>query len=396
MNKKKWLILTIVIFLLFVGCIFGIFKLVNYLRVKYAKIEITLTDNLNAEFTSIVHVSDFITSINGTILNDYEIDTNTLGEKEVEVSFLNNDHIKVKYNYTINVIDSVSPVILLGNTYTITLGSNINLVDKILCGDNEDENPSCYIEGDYNKDTLGSYPLTFKAIDRSGNTTSKDFTLKVVESTKTTSNNTSTYFSDVIKNYKTANTKIGIDISKWQGDIDFNALKDSGVEFAIVRVGYSLNNEYYLDAKFKQNMEGLANANIATGIYFYSYANSQSKSIEDALWVLDQIKDYDITLPIAIDWEDWNNFNEYHLSFFGLTNMAESFLDTITNNGYQGMIYSSKKYLDSIWLNSKYDIWLAHYTNTTDYQGKYLMWQMCSDGIVDGIDGAVDIDILYN
>ena len=75
--------------------------------------------------------------------------------------------------------------------------------------------------------------------------------------------------------------------------------------------------------------------------------------------------------------------------------MAESFLETIEDAGYEGMLYSSKSYLENIWLPTKYDIWLAHYTIQTNYQGKYKLWQLCENGKIDGIDGAVDINVMY-
>ena len=96
-----------------------------------------------------------------------------------------------------------------------------------------------------------------------------------------------------------------------------------------------------------------------------------------------------------VDWEDFNDFNSYNLSFFGLTTMAEDFLKTVEKAGYKGMIYGSKNYLEKIWLPTKYDIWLAHYTEKTNYNGNYKFWQMCDDGKVSGISTPVDIDIMY-
>ena len=97
------------------------------------------------------------------------------------------------------------------------------------------------------------------------------------------------------------------------------------------------------------------------------------------MWVVKQLKKYKVNLPIAFDWEEWAYFNDYNLSFFGLTSMAEAFLDTIKENGYQGMLYSSKTYLENIWFPTSYDIWLAHYTEKTNYQGKYRFWQICDN-----------------
>lgn len=399
MNKKFKIILII---LLTIILIFGITNLYNYIRIKNAKIEVTLKDDMTAEFNSNVKVSDYITSINGKIIKDYKINTTELGIKNVEFDFINDDNIKVKYNYELNVVDTIKPVIWLNNSYSVRKNSDIDLTKSILCGDNYDSNPKCYIEGDYDLTKEGNYPLVFKAEDNSGNVNEVNFTLSVYEPVSNSSSNVKkeeshTYFSDILKNYKNENTKVGLDISQWQGDIDFDKLKNAGVEFLIIRLGGTKGRkgDYFLDDNFKKNMEGAKKANIPVGVYFYSYSTSSKKAIKDAKWVLKQIKGYDIDLPISFDWEEWGSFNEYHLSFFGLTSMANDFLKTIEDKGYKGMLYSSKSYLEKIWLDTKYDIWLAHYTDKTDYEKKYKMWQLCSDGKVDGIDGNVDIDILY-
>jgi GH25 family lysozyme M1 (1,4-beta-N-acetylmuramidase)/aspartate carbamoyltransferase regulatory subunit len=363
------------------------------------KIEVTLQEDLTCEFLEEKKVSDYIVSLNGEIVDDYTIDTTSIGEKEVTFNFINDDGFNISYKYNINIVDNTSPVIWMGNSYTITQGNDVDIVSNILCGDNEDANPNCYIEGEYDYNTVGTYPLVFKAIDRSGNETTKQFNLNVVAPTKNSSKKetTSTLFSDVVKNYKTDNTKIGIDVSGWQGNIDFETIKNAGVEFIIIKVGGTkgTNGDYYVDSKFIQNITQANELGIDVGIYFYSYASTNTEAKNDALWVLDQIKDYEVTLPITFDWEDWSSFNDYNLSFFGLTNLSNTFLDTVSEKGYKGMLYSSKSYLEKIWLPTKYDTWLAHYTDKTNYSGNYKYWQICDDGIIDGIDGAVDIDIMY-
>ena len=117
--------------------------------------------------------------------------------------------------------------------------------------------------------------------------------------------------------------------------------------------------------------------------------------MEDAKWILKQIKGYDVELPIVFDWENWANFNKYHISFYHLTKMAEDYLDVFKKAGYEGMLYSSKYYLENIWLDTSYDKWLAHYVDNTTYEGDYSFWQLCDNGRVDGISGDVDIDIRY-
>ena len=404
MSLKKFLTKkNIIIIICFLVIIIGIgsYFLINYLRVKNAVIKVTLDDTLETEFLSDVKVSDFISDINGTIVDDYVIDTTDIGKKKIEFEYINDDNIKVKYNYEINVVDNVAPLIWLNNSYTVNVGSDISLTDKILCGDDTDPNPTCEVIGEYNMNEAGTYPLVFKATDNSGNVTEKEFNLIVREpkssGTSSGSVSTKTLFSEVVDAHKNENTEIGIDISKWQGDVDFNALKEAGVEFVIIRVGTSsgINGENLVDSKFEQNINGANKAGIPVGVYFYSYANSEDRAISDALWVLEQIKDYKVDLPIAFDWENWSFYNEFNLSFFGLSNMADSFVKTVRDAGYEGMLYSSKNYLEDIWFKGDYPVWLAHYTTKTNYEGDYEFWQLCNNGRVAGINGDVDINIRY-
>lgn len=400
--KKHKLCIIVITLLCSIAIIMFLIWLYHYLRIKNARIEVVLKNNLTAEFTEEKKVSDFIESINGNIIDDYVIDTTSLGKKEIKFQFKNDQNIIVPYEYEIEVIDTVQPVVWLSNVYQVTKGSNINLTDKILCGDNQDNKPKCTVEGNYDLNTVGDYPLLFKAEDKSGNITEKQFILRVIEPSntnapRTTAEPTYTDFNQAKNQYKTDKTQIGIDVSGWQGEIDFEKIKNAGVEFIMIRVGGTrgTNGEYFVDKYFKRNIEEANKYGIKAGIYFYSYANSKESAMKDAKWVIKQIKDYDIDLPIAFDWEEWTYFNDYNLSFFGLTSMAESFLETIEDAGYEGMLYSSKSYLENIWLPTKYDIWLAHYTTQTNYQGKYKLWQLCENGKIDGIDGAVDINVMY-
>lgn len=400
MNKKKVIIIiSIVVGILLLST--GGYFLYKYIRVKTAKVEVKLSEKLEANFADTLRVSSFIESINGMIVDDYVIDTDKLGKKTINFEFVNEDGIKIKYSYVIEVVDKEAPLIWLGKSYNVTKGSEDYLLDKIMCGDNYDNNPKCYIEGEYNLDEVGSYKLVFKAEDSNGNKAEKKFTLNVNEPKKGGSNSNTekitTDFSQIVKDYKNDDTQIGIDVSKWQGDIDFSKLKASGVEFVIIRVGSSngLNGENFVDSKFIQNVKNANAVGIPVGIYFYSYASTIDRAISDAKWIVEQIKDYKVDLPIAFDWENWGSFNKFDVSFFGLTNIAKGFMDTIKDAGYDAMLYSSKTYLENIWLPTSYPVWLAHYTKNTNYTGEYSFWQMCSNGRVDGISGDVDINIRY-
>ena len=394
---KKYLITGSIIIVLLIGGIFAW----HYLQIKFANIEIVLKDNLKTDFLSDAKVSDFIESINGKIVDDYIIDTTKIGKQEVRFTYINEDDIELDCSYNIQVVDVTPPLIWLNSTYNVNVGSKVSLVDDILCGDDYDPNPTCEVIGDYNMNEVGSYDLVFKATDSSGNVTEQEFTLNVRKpasgSSSSNTSRTQTDFTDIVAEYKNESTEIGIDISKWQGDIDFNALKKAGVEFIIIRVGTSdgIGGENLVDSKFIQNIEGANKVGIPVGIYFYSYANSNARAGADAKWVLDQIKDYQVDLPIVFDWENWGFYNEFNLSFFGLSDMANSFLSVIEDAGYEGMLYSSKNYLEKIWLEMDYPVWLAHYTSKTNYAGTYSYWQLCNNGSVTGIDGDVDINIRY-
>ena len=190
---------------------------------------------------------------------------------------------------------------------------------------------------------------------------------------------------------------VGIDVSKWQGTIDWEKVKNAGVEFAMIRVGAQngFGSDNYLDKEFISNIENALKNDIQVGLYFYSYATTKDEAISQAKWVLNEIKDYKITLPIVFDWESWSKFNNLGISLFDLTSVQEEFLKVIEDAGYVGARYGSKNYLTNMWLDSEYKTWLAHYTDNTNYEGKYFMWQLCNNGIIDGINGYVDIDVMY-
>lgn len=402
MNKKTIVIASLsilsIVLLIFVGV-----KINKKIELKNAKIVVELKEDLETEFLSKVKVSDFITNINGLITNDYNIDTTIIGEKEIKFEYINEDNIKIPYSYELNIKDTTPPVVWLGSSYTVNKGSKVNLTEKIMCGDNYDDNPSCEIIGEYDMDTVGTYPLTFKATDSSNNITEKKFNLYVIEPKPNSGNNNSskpspkTYFSDIVKKHKNEDTEIGLDLSEWQGTVDFEKIKAAGVEFVILRVGGTkgIKGEYFLDGKFIENITKANEIGMPVGVYFYSYANSKEKVLKDAEWIYEQIKPYKVELGVAYDWENWSFYNDFNLSFYKLTDMANSYLNYFKSKGYKGLLYGSKNYLEQIWLGTDYPIWLAHYAKSTSYKGNYHYWQICSNGRVDGINADVDIDIRY-
>lgn len=390
--------MIVILFILLIGIILSII-LFNHFKDKKIPIDndnYTLISDLNIEVYDNVKVSDMIENINGTIVDDLKIDTNELGIKEIEFIYKNKRGRKRRGIFNVTVIDTTAPIIFLNNSYSVTVGYNKNLTDVILSLDNYSSIIKREIIGNYDFNKVGSYPLQYKATDGVGNETIVDFTLNVNPKTKTTYSNSYIKYSDIASTHKTDNTKIGIDVSKWQGNIDFNKLKQSGVEFIIIRVGTGLGfgKEYVEDDYFRQNIKGALDANIPVGVYFYSYATTNEEAKNEARWVYNIIKDYDIKLPVVFDWESWSSFNSLNLSIHDINEIANSFLDEISSLGYKGMLYGSKNYLQKIW-DTDYPIWLAHYTKQTNYEGDYDIWQLCDNGRVSGINGYVDINVMY-
>ena len=365
---------------------------------KNSKINIKLKDNLEMEVYDKKKVSSFIESINGKIINDYQIDSTKLGKKKVTFQFINDDNKKGTYSYNIEIVDKTAPLVWLAEQYSLPVNSDTDLNSSILCGDNYDSHPTCTIKGDYNLKKVGNYPLIYNAKDSNGNETTKEFTLNVYDKRqRNTTNTKKTYFKDIIKKHKNEKTEIGIDISKWQKEVDFAKIKQQGVEFVIIRIGSTkgINGAYFIDEQFARNIREANKHGLKIGLYFYSYASSPKKAREEARWIIRNIKNYKIDLPIAFDWEDWQNFNEYKISFYDLHKISEAFMEEIVKYGYKTMLYSSKNYLEQIWFDTKHDIWLAHYTDETSYQGDYKFWQLCENGKVDGVMGNVDINVMY-
>ncbi len=230
---------------------------------------VTLKQDLTIEFGQKAKVSDFIENLNGSYVNDYEIDTEHLGDIEVSFEYINIKNKKRNYTFEIHTKDVNAPKIYCGASYTVNVGYDKNLTDVLLSGDDIDDNPKREIIGEYDFNTIGNYDLTYVVTDSSGNKTSKDIVLKVVEKTNNTepSIGKTVYINDVINNHKTDSTKIGIDVSKWQGKINWEEVKNSGVEFAMIRLGYQkdYDADYAVDPYFVENIESaISNRNTSS------------------------------------------------------------------------------------------------------------------------------------
>jgi GH25 family lysozyme M1 (1,4-beta-N-acetylmuramidase) len=398
--KKRIIIFILIIIVLIPIFFFGYKMYQNYqeeMKIKNAKIVVDLKGNLKIRYDEEVKISDLIENINGKIIDDKVLDTKDLGKKTIEFKYINEEEITIPYTIEYEVVDNVPPIIWLNDTYSLKVGTKGDLETMIMSGDYYDDNPKREIIGEYDLNKIGNYKLTYRIVDKSGNETKKDFTLKVHNNPSNYKVNKKNFF-DLKKKYKDDKTLIGLDVSKWQGNIDYSKVANSGIDFVMIKLGGTsgIGGEYYVDPKFKDNIEGFQEQGIEVGVYFYSYAKSIEEAKREAGFVLSQIKDYNISFPIAFDWENWSSFNKFNISFKTLSETANAFIETVEESGYIGLLYSSKNYLEKIWDTMDNPIWLAHYTDKTDYKGDYVMWQLTSGGVIPGItENTVDVDIMY-
>lgn len=378
--KKRYLIVIL--------CIIAVCILVVIFIVKNKK-TIYNYDNLVFEYNQKVKVSDII-----PVRKDEYIDTLKIGKNNLKYEV-----DKTIYNITYEVVDTSAPLVLLSSTYTYNIGDENDLKKRILCADNYDKRPNCFIEGTYDFNTIGNYNLKYIAIDSFNNKTEKEFTLRIKEKSKIKNNSKKKNLNikDVVNKYKNDNSMIGIDVSAWQNEIDFNKVKEDNVEFVMIRIGYGYNKdgEIIIDKQFYNNFRKAKEANLKIGLYFYSYAKNTKDAKNQADWIVTTIKKEKLDLPIAFDFEDWNNFNDYNLSLTDLNMIADTFMNRLEEYGYKSMLYGSYYYLQNIWDVQNKNIWLAHYSNKTDYPNDYQIWQLSNIGKVNGINTDVDINVLY-
>lgn len=193
----------------------------------------------------------------------------------------------------------------------------------------------------------------------------------------------------------------GIDVSKWNKEIDWKKAKAAGVEFAIIRCGYrgSKTGALVEDPYFKQNIQGALDADVRVGLYFFTQAVNEVEAVEEASMVLSLCRNYKISYPLFIDTEGAGGHGRADgLSKEMRTSVCKAFCETIENAGFTGGVYASKS-----WLNNNlemkelagYETWLAQYSKEATYEGEYDMWQYTSAGRIDGINTLVDFDVSY-
>lgn len=199
----------------------------------------------------------------------------------------------------------------------------------------------------------------------------------------------------------------GIDVSYYQGNIDWKKVKNSGVEFVIIRVGYrgyGSAGTLVEDPKFKTYLDGATKAGLKVGVYFYTQAITTAEAQAEAKFVLDRIKGYSLQMPVYYDIEsvdyDTGRLDSAGLSKAQKTALCTAFCDTIIKSGYSAGVYANytwlNYYIDGAGLGKKYPIWLAHYTSNTNYDQRMDMWQYSGSGTVSGISAYTDVNVWYS
>lgn len=199
----------------------------------------------------------------------------------------------------------------------------------------------------------------------------------------------------------------GIDVSYYQGNIDWKKVKNSGVEFVIIRVGYrgyGSAGTLVEDPKFKTYLDGATKAGLKVGVYFYTQAITTAEAQAEAKFVLDRIKGYSLQMPVYYDIEsvdyDTGRLDSAGLSKAQKTALCTAFCDTIIKSGYSAGVYANytwlNYYIDGAGLGRKYPIWLAHYTSNTNYDQRMDMWQYSGSGTVSGISAYTDVNVWYS
>ena len=188
--------------------------------------------------------------------------------------------------------------------------------------------------------------------------------------------------------------KNGIDVSKWQGTIDWQSVKNDGVDFAIIREGFGKESPSQVDKKFKENYTGAKYVGLPVGVYHYSYADSISDAKAEADFCLKNISGMQFEYPICFDIEDSEMLS---LSTQQRTDICKAFCETVENAGYYAMIYCNLNWYNNYLIKDQltdYDLWLAQWS-VGEPSVPCGIWQKSEKGILDGITGNVDLNVSY-
>ncbi|WP_270302864.1 GH25 family lysozyme [Baileyella intestinalis] len=242
--------------------------------------------------------------------------------------------------------------------------------------------------GDIYQDTLAYINGAYYCFDSSGKMLSGDFTW-----------NGKHYLAS--ESGAISNIVRGIDVSVFQGWINWAAVAQDNVRFAFIRAGgrFGVSGTIYDDSRFDENMRGATSNGISAGAYFFTQAVNEQEAVEEANYLISHVRPYNVSMPLVIDTEYLANGRHNNLTAQQRTNVIKAFCQTIANSGYTPMIYGSTSWLNNQLIMSQlaqYKVWVAQYYHRVTYGGSYTCWQNTSSAHVNGIQGNVDNDYWYN
>lgn len=197
-------------------------------------------------------------------------------------------------------------------------------------------------------------------------------------------------------------SRLIIDVSSHNGNINWEKVKEAGIKGAMIRVGYRGYGDATIveDDCFQKNIAGAKDAGLKVGVYFFSQATTPEEAIEEAEYVTKKIWGRGVTLPVAFDMEPFmGNERFINHDIKSKTEMADAFLKVISKFGYEPILYGNPTWLSNdvdISKLTEYTVWLAHYTFSTEWPYAFRMWQFTSQGRVSGINGDVDLNLIFD
>lgn len=205
--------------------------------------------------------------------------------------------------------------------------------------------------------------------------------------------------------YDDWNARLGVDVSEYQGDVDWNKVKEAGIDFAILRLGYRGMTQGFLnvDETFEQNFQGATDAGLFVGVYFFSQAVSEAEARAEADFVIETLDGRKLAYPVMFDWEQptassGENLRASHVKGDEAARYGAVFCERIKEAGYRPAVYTNKylayEFFDlSQWKD--YDLWYAEYQDVPSMHYDFRMWQYTDCGQVPGIEGGVDMNICF-
>ena len=336
----------------------------------------------------------------GNLFFESDLDPSIAGSYQVIVRAIDESENTSEVSYTLVVRDTEPPFVFdPGYGAVIKRGNDFVLNNWISYGDNADPDPVLEVEGTVNTEKVGNYPLHLTLTDNSGNVSEWDLTVKVVNKIDYDGgeeDDTTYLFDDFMKDYQGEGRAFGIDVSEWQGEIDFEKAKRAGCEFVMMRIGYSYNGNLILDKSFRDNFRNARAIGIPVGIYYYSNDSTPEEVRSVMRQIFEELGDDEPELPIVFDWENFTDFQDYKVSFNSLNELYDVFEEEVRARGFEPMLYGSKYYLERVWNHrDTRSVWLAHYVDESSYKEPYSLWQTAAWGELDGVEGYVDLDVWF-